>query len=172
MLKTKKPGLIWQGFSILIIGMFLSGNCVDVFASQARLLSDEELDGVHAEGIFFESELVNPAATQAVETNIMPVSQQNQQIPFADSSISQELGLSESSQANSGITVSPVGNGSYNVVVVDDLAQQNLSSLVNVNAAGSVVPILLNITININSTVESISNQNSLDLNNYYQFNK
>lgn len=58
-----------------------------------------------------------------------------------------------------------------NVVIVDDFAQQYLSALVNVNAAGSVVPVLINITININSNVENLSNLNSIDLRNYYRFN-
>lgn len=74
-------------------------------------------------------------------------------------------------QFNPGVySVSPNGTTGNNVVVVDALAQQNLSALVNVNAAGSVVPVLLNITININSTVGDISNTNNLDLQNYYRF--
>lgn len=266
---------------------------MDVFAAQARLLTDEELDGVHAEGLFFEFDVsfgditdlvnnsfamnsflkdkgivqasnkdikvlkdINPLAEQMEniknlspqdivsqnssnniqtasisdttaisqddpfatselvnnDNNIMPVSVQSIDNPGSDLSVSQptvtndtplqinlfagndengnvnltpmqenyyagedtgsgDFDMPELPESNSGITVSPAGNGSYNVVIVDDLAQQNLSSMVNVNAAGSVVPVLINITININSTVESISNQNSLDLSNYYKFN-
>ena len=66
--------------------------------------------------------------------------------------------------------MSPNGTTGNNIVVVDALAQQNLSAFVNVNAAGSIVPVLLNITININSTVGNISNANNLDLQNYYRF--
>ena len=74
-------------------------------------------------------------------------------------------------QFNPGIySVSPNGTSGNNIVVIDALAQQNLSALVNVNAAGSIVPVLLNITININSTVGNISNTNNLDLQNYYRF--
>lgn len=61
-------------------------------------------------------------------------------------------------------------NGGANIVVIDDLAQQHLASFVNVNAAGSIVPVLLNITININSTVDNLSNVNTVDLSNYYRF--
>ncbi|MDD5669214.1 MAG: hypothetical protein PHE58_04190 [Candidatus Omnitrophica bacterium] len=57
-----------------------------------------------------------------------------------------------------------------NVVVVDKTAQQYLSSLVNVNAAGSIVPVMINIVININSTVSNISNANNLDLSSYSAF--
>ena len=74
-------------------------------------------------------------------------------------------------QFNPGVySVSPNGTTGNNIVVVDALAQQNLSAFVNVNAAGSIVPVLLNITININSTVGNISNANNLDLQNYYRF--
>jgi hypothetical protein len=66
------------------------------------------------------------------------------------------------------MTPAPLASGSSNLVVVDDLAQQHLSALVNVNAAGSVVPVLLNIVININSTVENLSTNNSLNLQNFF----
>jgi len=68
-------------------------------------------------------------------------------------------------------SVAPTGNIGTNIVAVDDLAQQNLSALVNVNAAGSIVPVMINITINMNSEVGSLNTTNNLDLNNYYSFN-
>lgn len=67
-------------------------------------------------------------------------------------------------------TTMPVSSGN-NIVVIDDLAQQYLSSFVNVNAAGSVVPVMINVTVNINSTVGTINNSNALDLKNFYTFN-
>ncbi len=60
--------------------------------------------------------------------------------------------------------------GTNNVVMVTDSSQQNLSSLVNINAAGSIVPVLINIVININSKVDNLANNNNLDLSNYYRF--
>ena len=61
-------------------------------------------------------------------------------------------------------------NNGSNIVNVSDYSQQYLSSLVNVNAAGSIVPVMLNITVNINSNIGTISNNNTLDLRNYYRF--
>jgi len=60
--------------------------------------------------------------------------------------------------------------GPSNIVHVDDYSQTNLSSLVNVNAAGSIVPVVLNITININSTVESLKNTNTINISNFTNF--
>jgi len=72
-------------------------------------------------------------------------------------------------QGGSGM-LNPSSTSGVNVVVVDKTAQQYLSSLVNVNAAGSIVPVMINIVININSTVSNISNANNLDLSSYSAF--
>lgn len=69
-----------------------------------------------------------------------------------------------------GLTLTASGNGGSNIVRVEALSQQYLSSLVNVNAAGSVVPVILNITININSTVQSLANTNSITISNFNSF--
>ncbi len=62
-----------------------------------------------------------------------------------------------------------VSNGGINIVDVSDASQQFLSALVNVNAAGSVVPIMLNITVIFNSNV-NLSNRNDLHLSNFNTF--
>jgi hypothetical protein len=67
------------------------------------------------------------------------------------------------------MTFQPLSSGT-NVVNISDSSQQFLSSLVNVNAAGSIVPIQINIVINIDSAVQSIANTNNLDLKNYFKF--
>lgn len=64
----------------------------------------------------------------------------------------------------------PIGNGGVNIVEVGAFSQQYLSAFVNVNAAGSIVPIILNITININSTVNGLTNSNSLNISNHNFF--
>lgn len=76
--------------------------------------------------------------------------------------------FSVSVDANSGINPVPfsASNG-YNFLSVSDTAQKNLSAVVNVNAAGSVVPVQVNLTVLMNSTVENISNFNDLKLNHY-----
>jgi len=53
---------------------------------------------------------------------------------------------------------------------VSETAQQNLEALVNVNAAGSVVPIQLNLTVLINSSVENLNASNTMDLSSYSTF--
>jgi|GEM_PF-2099001 len=252
-----KKGLFhcWQGLysftAVTAIMSLLLCTCASTgFASQAQVLSDDELDQVHAEGIFFDfnvsfgniddligktSQSTTPSSSQnavqqtgssnvtiisptqpltpAQPTAPTPVSTQNTAATPASQdtsaaaltantaatviptdipggSIAQNViqtGVSISDPSNyttnaamptvtptgtqTLVDIAPTGSNTVNSVVVSDLSQQNLSALVNVNAAGSVVPILLNITININSTVGSVQNNNSLDLQNYYRVN-
>jgi hypothetical protein len=70
----------------------------------------------------------------------------------------------------SNVNLLPSVNPGANVVAVDDTAQQYLSSLVNVNAAGSIVPVLINIVIDMNSKVEELSNTNRIDLHTISRF--
>lgn len=58
-------------------------------------------------------------------------------------------------------------SGAINSVDLSGAAQQNLSAMVNVNAAGSIVPVQINLTVIMNSTVQNLSNSNSLQVNNY-----
>lgn len=60
--------------------------------------------------------------------------------------------------------------GALNSLTVADTAQQSLSALVNVNAAGSIVPIQLNVTVLMNSTIEHLNNNNTLDLSSFTTF--
>ena len=66
------------------------------------------------------------------------------------------------------------GTGGLNVVNVRDSSQTFLSALVNVNSAGSVVPVQINLTIIMNSQVQNLTNNNALELSNFfhYQFNQ
>jgi hypothetical protein len=76
--------------------------------------------------------------------------------------------FSVSVDANSGINPVPfTASNGYNYLNVSETAQQNLSAVVNVNAAGSVVPVQVNLTVLMNSNVENISNFNDLKLNHY-----
>ena len=56
-------------------------------------------------------------------------------------------------------------NGNVNVIQMTDQAQQGMSSLINVNAAGSIVPVLMNFNIIIDSTVGTINSSNGLNIN-------
>ncbi len=77
--------------------------------------------------------------------------------------------------ANSGgnnvipIPFSTTGGG-INSVNVTDTAQQQLSAFVNINAAGSIVPVQINLTVLMNSTVGNVNNSNDLKLSNYSIF--
>ncbi|MBF0330506.1 MAG: hypothetical protein HQL17_01110 [Candidatus Omnitrophica bacterium] len=61
-------------------------------------------------------------------------------------------------------------NGNINSIVLSDMAQQNMSSFVSVNAAGSIVPVQINFTVLINSTVQSITNNNTLSINQFLPY--
>ena len=62
--------------------------------------------------------------------------------------------------ATSAIPVTTVTPGSY--IIMRDNAQSNLHALVNVNAINSKVNVLLNLTVNINSTVGAIHQTNTI----------
>lgn len=49
---------------------------------------------------------------------------------------------------------------SYGSITMTDNAQQNLSSLVNITAVDSAIQVLLNLNLNVNSTVGTISQFN------------
>jgi len=58
-----------------------------------------------------------------------------------------------------GVTTSPLGT-SQGTLSLNGSAQQNLSSLVNINAVNSNVNVLLNLNVNINSTVGTLTQTN------------
>jgi hypothetical protein len=62
------------------------------------------------------------------------------------------------------LVVQPVSNSTTNTttgtVSLGGSAQQNLSSLININAANSTINVLLNLNVNINSTVGTILQSN------------
>jgi len=62
------------------------------------------------------------------------------------------------------------GNSAMNQIDISGQAQSNLSAMVNVNAAGSVVPVMLNLTVIMGSNYGQVSNFNGLDLNSYAVF--
>lgn len=264
MVFTKKSQLFWQGFPRLILVVtFISYFTSDCFAGAAKVLSDEELDNVQAEGLYFDfdvsfGDINDLLGTKDIKLFNIPTSNLNLGTRKEDASIPADVmdkikvliapymvnniaitgtnaasesatlasvpgitaiaqpenasvsttiplditgGSSQSSTANNILPTSasdilrldittagkdstkltaaslmPTGtmpvtaNNGSNIVNVSDSSQQYLSSLVNVNAAGSIVPVMLNITVNINSTIGSITNNNALDLRNYSKY--
>ena len=54
----------------------------------------------------------------------------------------------------------PLGGNTVGTLSMDGNAQQNLSSLVNINAVNSKINVLLNLNVNINSTVGTLTQSN------------
>ena len=54
----------------------------------------------------------------------------------------------------------PITSGSTSTLTLNGGAQQNLSSLVNINAVNSNINVLLNLNVNINSTVGTLTQTN------------
>lgn len=67
-----------------------------------------------------------------------------------------------SADGSLGILNAPLGSSSNTMgtLGLSGNAQQNLSSLVNINAVNSVVNVLLNLNVNINSTVGTLTQAN------------
>jgi len=64
-----------------------------------------------------------------------------------------------SSSGSLAVQSSPLGN-TTGTLSLNGSAQQNLSSLVNINAVNSKVSVLLNLNVNINSTVGTLTQSN------------
>lgn len=54
----------------------------------------------------------------------------------------------------------PLTSGSMSTLSLNGNAQQNLSSLININAVNSKINVLLNLNVNINSTVGTLTQAN------------
>jgi hypothetical protein len=54
----------------------------------------------------------------------------------------------------------PITGGNTSTLTLSGGAQQNLSSLVNINAVNSNINVLLNLNVNINSTVGTLTQTN------------
>lgn len=65
-----------------------------------------------------------------------------------------------SSTGSLGIQGGPIGGVTNGTLSLNGNAQQNLSSLVNINAVNSKINVLLNLNININSTVGTLTQSN------------
>lgn len=119
------------------------------------------------------------ASQPSAANNILPAASTSVTQPNNSSSDILRLDITAGGKDNTALTAASLmptsmlpltANNGSNIVNVSDSSQQYLSSLVNVNAAGSIVPVMLNITVNINSNIGTISNNNTLDLRNYYRF--
>lgn len=172
---------VWQvclsfSSSLVLIVSTLFGP--PALAGQAVLLNDDELDSVFAEGfsISFDVSMTRPKIKDFAKNTHNNNSPKGSQIPKLNNPPAPpSKPISNNSSANNANVNSegapgllPVGSSGLNAVFVNDKSQQFLSSFVNINAAGSVVPVMLNLMINVKSTITEATNTNNLDLTNFY----
>lgn len=126
--------------TLLVMGLLLATQ-TGVSQSKKKPLDDSMLDRVTAAG---------------VTANVSPggVINFTGQVPTANGLVSASGSLVVQAPGSSTSTSTM---GSINL---SGSAQQNLSSLININAVNSTVNVLLNLNVNINSTVGTILQSN------------
>jgi hypothetical protein len=130
--------------TLLVMGLLIATQA-GMAQSKKKALDDSTLDRVTAAG---------------VTTRVLPggVINFNGEVPTANGLV----------QGIGSLVVQPVINNTTTTttgtVNLSGNAQQNLSSLININAVNSTINVLLNLNVNINSTVGTVlqSNLNSL----------
>ncbi|MEI6083048.1 MAG: hypothetical protein WCS70_01975 [Verrucomicrobiota bacterium] len=175
-------------FSIAITAVGLTMAWVVVPRSQAETTAPEKAcDSVPAPAQECDSApapAIAQAETQPVATKSVVVqeAQKSSSQPAQDSSVAKndkkvvlskrcrEMDDSEMDGLNAGITGSfdITGNGNQNMtdnsvqsINLSDQAQQNLSSLVNILSINSTISVMLNLNVNINSTVGTVNQGNT-----------
>lgn len=111
--------------------------------AKAKALSDDALDQVTAGGI-----------TAGLSNGVVRF---QGQVPTANGLVSSTGTLAIQNTPIGGNTINNTTMGTLNL---SGNAQQNLSSLVNINAVNSKINVLLNLNVNINSTVATLTQSN------------
>jgi len=126
--------------TLLVMGLLVATQA-GVSQSRKKALDDRTLDRVTAAG---------------VTASVMPSGVINfaGQVPTANGLVS-GVGSLVVQAPNSSTTTNNTGT-----INLSGTAQQNLSSMVNINAVNSTINVLLNLNININSTVGTILQSN------------
>lgn len=181
---TKEPKRTKQIAHKFIFAAILTNILVfcagQVFAGNVVELKDAELDEVYAEGLSFQFD-VSVAKPDTLGTN-SPSNYDKLASGSATFSGNNNL-FDTQGRGAAQIQIDPLSNNSpslnsvsainpteMNTVIVGDNSQQYLSSLVNVNAAGSFVPVLINIVINIGSQIDNLTNVNTVRLNDFFNY--
>lgn len=130
--------------TLLVIGLLLATQ-TGVSQSRKKSLDDSMLDRVTAAG---------------VATNVSPGNVINftGEVPTVNGLVTGAGSLAVQAPG------SAVTNNTTGTINLSGNAQQNMSSLININAVNSTINVLLNLNVNINSTVGTIlqSNLNSM----------
>jgi len=126
--------------TLLVMGLLLATQA-GVSQSRKKPLDDSTLDRVTAAG---------------VTANVMPGGVINfaGQVPTANGLVS-GVGSLVVQAPNAGTVTNNVGS-----INLSGSAQQNMSSLISINAVNSTINVLLNLNVNINSTVGTILQSN------------
>lgn len=124
--------------TFVVLGLLIATQ-VSVCQSKKKALSDSMLDRVTAAGI---TASVSPDG----------VINFSGMVPTVNGLVSGAGTLS--------ILSTPLSSTTLGSLTLDGNAQQNLNSLVNINAVNSNINVLLNLNININSTVGTILQTN------------
>jgi len=125
--------------TLLVMGLLLATQA-GVSQSRKKSLDDSMLDRVTAAGV---TARVSPGG----------VINFSGEVPTANGLVSGIGSLVVQGASSSSTTTTGTVNLSGN-------AQQNLSSLININAVNSTINVLLNLNVNINSTVGTILQSN------------
>jgi len=123
--------------TLVVMGLLLVSQA-GVSQSKKKALSDDMLDRVTAAGV-----------SATVSQGVINFSGQ---VPTANGLVTSTGTLAIQTGPYSGTTLS--------TLTLNGNAQQNLSSLININAVNSKINVLLNLNININSTVGAILQSN------------
>lgn len=123
--------------TLVVLGLLLVTQA-GVSQSKKKALSDDMLDRVTAAGV-----------TATVSQGVINFSGQ---VPTANGLVTSTGSLA--------IQTSPFTGTTLSSLTLNGNAQQNLSSLININAVNSKINVLLNLNININSTVGTILQSN------------
>jgi hypothetical protein len=180
-LKDEELDIVYaEGISFNYEGIVGKANDLinNAFNKPNKLTSQGTINFANTKG----GSVANPSGTSQTVNPALLALANNGELPSATQMAENGGAIIEDNPLQLDVTLgSPVGGSlggpgvvssgtTSNVVMVSDSSQQNLSSLVNVNAAGSIVPVLINIVININSQVDKLENSNNLDLSNYYRY--
>jgi hypothetical protein len=126
--------------SIVVVVLLLAAQAC-VSQSKKKALDDGMLDRVTAAGV-------------TVTTSPTGVVNFSGQVPTANGLVS-GVGSLVIQAPNSSTTNTTTGT-----INLGGTAQQNLSSLININAVNSTINVLLNLNVNINSTVGTVLQNN------------
>lgn len=133
---------------VLMVGFLLP----TIARAEMHKLSDEYLDSIHAQGllIFMDFNIFLPSSWNSTNgPNITQIIDSFNNNTVTDNTVSNSF---NNTGNNIQVTTQTVGNRNTGNVLQNSIqltgnAQQNLTSLVNINAVNSVIPFGINITV-------------------------